>query len=117
MITPKIPPKEPKHVYKLLIKIFLFDILMRVTPPLSIFAISIVAVAAYKVSPTRAKRKIKSASIDIRQKLSNWIKPEEQEEELVDEYEFNENGSIEQDAKKNMEEREADDKSYPPETI
>ena len=117
MITPKVPPKKPKHVYKLLIKIFLFDILMRVTPPLSIFALSIVAVAAYKVSPTRAKRKIKSASIDIRQKLSNWIKPEEQEEELVDEYEFNEHGSIEQDAKKNMEEREADDKSYPPETI
>ena len=32
-----------------------------------------------------------------------------------DEYEFNENGSIEQDAKKNMEEREKDDKNYPPE--
>ena len=116
MITPKVPPKKPKHVYKLLIKIFLFDILMRVTPPLSIFAFSIAAVAAYKVSPTRAKRKIKSASIDIRQKLADWIRPDEEDIEEVDEYTFNENGSIEQDAKRNMEEREADDKNYPPET-
>jgi len=117
MITPKVPPKKPKHVYKLLIKILLFDALMRLTPPLSIFALSVVVVAVYKASPTRARRKIKSASIDIRQKLSDWIKPDEQDiEEPIDEYEFNENGSIEQDAKKNMEQREADDKSYPPET-
>ena len=116
MITPKVPPKKPKHVYKLLIKIFLFDILMRVTPPLSIFALSIVAVAAYKVSPTRAKRKMKSAATDIRQKLADWIRPNDKEDiEEVDEYTFNENGSIEQDAKRNMEEREADDKNYPPE--
>ena len=115
MITPKIPPKEPKHVYKLLLKIFLFDILMRVTPPLSIFALSIVAVAAYKVSPTRAKRKMKSAATDIRQKLADWIRPDEEDIEEVDEYTFNENGSIEQDAKKNMEKREKDDKNYPPE--
>ena len=125
MITPKIHPKEPKHVYKLLIKIFLFDILMRVTPPLSIFALSIVAVAAYKVSPTRAKRKLKSASIDIRQKLSDWIKPDADDtSDEADwsinrdnpEYVFNENDPIVQDAKKNMEKREADDKYYPPET-
>ena len=115
MITPKIPPKEPKHVYKLLIKIFLFDILMRVTPPLSIFALSIVAVAVYKVSPTRAKRKIKSASIDIRQKLSDWIKPDVEDIEEVDEFIYNDNDPIVQDAKKNMEEREKDDKNYPPE--
>ena len=116
MITPKVPPKKPKHVYKLLIKIFLFDILMRVTPPLSIFALSIVAVAAYKVSPTRAKRKIKSASIDIRQKLSDWIKPDADEDiEEVDEFIYNDNDPIVQDAKKNMEEREKDDKNYPPE--
>jgi len=76
MITPKVPPKKPKHVHKLLIKIFLFDIIMRVTPPLSLFALSIVAVAAYKVSPTRAKRKMKSAMTDIRQQLSDWIKPD-----------------------------------------
>ena len=90
MITPKVPPKKPKHVYKLLIKIFLFDILMRVTPPLSIFALSIVAVAAYKVSPTRAKRKIKSASIDIRQKLSDWIKPDVDTGSDEDEFVFRE---------------------------
>ena len=118
MITPKVPPKKPKHVYKLLLKIFLFDVFMRLTPPLSIFAFSVAAVAAYKASPTRAKAKMKSAATDIRQKLADWIRPEEEEEDIeeVDEYTFNENGSIEQDAKKNMEEREADDKNYPPET-
>ena len=118
MITPKVPPKKPKHVYKLLLKIFLFDVFMRLTPPLSIFAFSVAAVAAYKASPTRAKTKIRSATTDIRQKLADWIRPEEEEEDIeeVDEYTFNENGSIEQDAKKNMEEREADDKNYPPET-
>ena len=118
MITPKVPPKKPKHVYKLLLKIFLFDVFMRLTPPLSIFAFSVAAVAAYKASPTRAKAKMKSAATDIRQKLADWIRPEEEEEDIeeVDEYTFNENGSIEQDAKKNMEQREADDKNYPPET-
>ena len=115
MITPKVPPKKPKHVYKLLLKIFLFDVFMRLTPPLSIFAFSVAAVAAYKASPTRAKTKMKSAATDIRQKLADWIKPDEEDIEEVDEYTFNENGSIEQDAKKNMEQREADDKNYPPE--
>ena len=115
MITPKVPPKKPKHVYKLLLKIFLFDVFMRLTPPLSIFAFSVAAVAAYKASPTRAKTKIRSAATDIRQKLADWIRPEEEDIEEVDEYTFNENGSIEQDAKRNMEEREADDKNYPPE--
>ena len=115
MITPKVPPKKPKHVYKLLIKIFLFDILMRVTPPLSIFALSIVAVAAYKVSPTRAKRKMKSAANDIRQKLADWIRPDEEDIEEVDEFVYNDNDPTVQDAKKNMENREKDDKNYPPE--
>ena len=116
MITPKVPSKKPKHVYKLLLKIFLFDVFMRLTPPLSIFSLSVVAVAAYKASPTRAKTKMKSAATDIRQKLADWIRPDEEDIEEVDEYTFNENGSIEQDAKRNMEEREADDKNYPPET-
>ena len=116
MITPKVPPKKPKHVYKLLYKILLFDVLVRITPPLSIFALSVAAVAAYKASPTRAKTKMKSAATDIRQKLADWIRPDEEDIEEVDEYTFNENGSIEQNAKKNMEEREADDKNYPPET-
>ena len=117
MITPKVPPKQSRSTRKFLFTVLVFDSLMRLTPPLSIFALSTVAVAAYKVSPERARTKIKSAMFDIRKSISSWIKPEEQEEELVDEYEFNEHGSIEQDAKKNMEEREADDKSYPPETI
>lgn len=117
MITPKVPPKQSRFTRKFLFTVLVFDSLMRLTPPLSIFALSTVAVAAYKVSPDRAKTKIKSAMFDIRKSISSWIKPEEQEEELVDEYEFNEHGSVEQDAKKNMEEREADDKSYPPETI
>jgi hypothetical protein len=122
MITPKVPPKKPKHVYKLLLKIFLFDVFMRLTPPLSIFAFSVAAVATYKASPTKAKRKIKSAATDIRQKLADWIRPDEEdtsENWSVNrddpEYVFNENGPIEQDAKKNMEQREADDKNYPPE--
>ena len=116
MITPKVLPKKTKHVYKLLYKILLFDVLVRITPPLSIFALSVAAVAAYKASPTRAKTKMKSAATDIRQKLADWIRPDEEDIEEVDEYTFNENGSIEQDAKKNMEKREADDKNYPPET-
>ena len=115
MITPKAPPKKPKHVYKLLLKIFLFDVFMRLTPPLSIFAFSVAAVAAYKASPTRAKAKMKSAATDIRQKLADWIRPDEEDIEEVDEYTFNENGSIEQDAKNQMERREEDDKNYPPE--
>ena len=116
MITPKVPPKKPKHVYKLLLKIFLFDVFMRLTPPLSIFAFSVAAVAAYKASPTRAKAKMKSAATDIRQKLSDWIKPNEEDIEEIDEFVYNDNDPIVQDAKKNMEKREADDKSYPPET-
>ena len=115
MITPKIPPKKPKHVYKLLIKIFLFDILMRLTPPLSIFALSIAAVTAYKVSPKTTKRHMKSAATDIRQKLADWIRPDEEDIEEIDEFVYNDNDPIVQDAKKNMEKREADDKNYPPE--
>ena len=116
MITPKVPPKKPKHVYKLLIKIFILDVFMRLTPPLSIFSLSVVAVAAYKASPTRAKRKMKSAATDIRQKLADWIRPDEEDIEEVDEYTFNENGPIEQDAKNQMDKGcWKDDKNYPPE--
>ena len=120
MITPKVPPKKPKHVYKLLIKIFILDVFMRLTPPLSIFALSVAAVAAYKASPTKAKRKMKSAATDIRQKLADWIRPDEkdikEDIEEVDEFVYNDNDPIVQDAKRNMEKREADDKNYPPET-
>jgi hypothetical protein len=89
---------------------------MRLTPPLSIFAFSVAAVAAYKASPTRAKRKMKSATTDIRQKLADWIRPDEEDIEEVDEFVYSDNDPIVQDAKKNMEQREADDKNYPPET-
>ena len=89
---------------------------MRVTPPLSIFAFSIAAVAAYKVSPKTTKRHMKSAATDIRQKLADWIKPDEEDIEEIDEFVYNDNDPIVQDAKKNMENREADDKYYPPET-
>ena len=115
MITPKVPPKKPKHVYKLLYKILLFDVLVRITPPLSIFVLSVAAVAAYKASPTKAKAKIKSATTDIRQKLADWIRPDEEDIEEVDEFVYSDNDPIVQDAKKNMEQREADDKNYPPE--
>ena len=116
MITPKVPPKQSRSTRKFLFTVLVFDSLMRLTPPLSIFAFSVAAVAAYKASPTRAKAKMKSAATDIRQKLADWIRPNDKEDiEEVDEYTFNENGPIEQDAKKNMEEREADDKNYPPE--
>ena len=116
MITPKVSPKKPKHVYKLLVKIFLFDVFMRLTPPLSIFAFSVAAVAAYKVSPKTTKKHMKSAVTDIRQKLANWIKPDADDDiEEVDEFIYNDNDPIVQDAKKKMEKREADDKNYPPE--
>jgi len=124
MITPKVPPKKPKHVYKLLYKILLFDVLVRITPPLSIFVLSVAAVAAYKASPTKAKAKMKSAATDIRQKLADWIRPDEEdtsENWSVNrddpEYVFNENGPIEQDAKNQMDKGcWKDDKNYPPET-
>ena len=115
MITPKVPPKKPKHVYKLLYKILLFDVLVRITPPLSIFVLSVAAVAAYKASPTKAKAKMKSATTDIRQKLADWIRPDEEDIEEVDEFVYSDNDPIVQDAKKNMEQREVDDKNYPPE--
>ena len=115
MITPKVPPKKPKHVYKLLYKILLFDVLVRITPPLSIFVLSVAAVAAYKASPTKAKAKMKSATTDIRQKLADWIRPDEEDIEEVDEFVYSDNDPIVQDAKKNMEQREKDDKNYPPE--
>ena len=123
MITPKVPPKQSRSTRKFLFTVLVFDSLMRLTPPLSIFALSTVAVAAYKVSPNKAKAKIKSAMFDIRKSISTWIKPDEEDNSENwsinrdnPEYEFNENGSIEQDAKRNMEKREADDKYYPPET-
>ena len=60
---------------------------------------------------------MKSATTDIRQKLADWIRPDEEDIEEVDEYTFNENGPIEQDAKNQMDKGcWKDDKNYPPET-
>ena len=116
MITPKVPPKQSRSTRKFLFTVLVFDSLMRLTPPLSIFALSVAAVTAYKVSPKTSKKHMKSAVTDIRQKLSDWIKPDADEDiEEVDEFIYNDNDPIVQDAKKNMEEREKDDKNYPPE--
>ena len=113
---------KSKNIYHLLYLILIFDAIMRITPPLSLFAVSVVAVAAYKASPKRAKKKIKSAVFDIRKNLSDWINPETIPEEDTserdpDDYVFNEDGDIEQKAKRNMERNDMDDKSYPPEAV
>ena len=98
---------------------------MRITPPLSLFAVSVVAVAAYKSSPTETKRQIKSTIKQIRKDLSKWIDPdktpatepsEDTFERDPDDYVFNEDGPLEQEVKRNMERNDIDDKSYPPET-
>ena len=114
-------PNKPKNIYHLLYIVLIFDAIMRITPPLSLFAVSVVAVAVYKASPKRAKKKIKSAVFDIRKNLSDWINPEttpdkDTSEKDPDNYVFNENGPLEQEAKRNMEKNDIDDKSYPPET-
>ena len=114
-------PNKPKNIYHLLYLILIFDAIMRITPPLSLFAVSVVAVAAYKASPKRAKKKIKSTVFNIRKNLSDWINPEtipdkDTSEKDPDDYVFNENGPLEQEAKRNMERNDIDDKSYPPET-
>ena len=116
---------KPKNIYHLLYLILIFDAIMRITPPLSLFAVSVVAVAAYKSSPTETKRQIKSTIKQIRKDLSRWIDPdktpatepsEDTSEKDPDNYVFNEDGPLEQEAKRNMERNDMDDKLYPPET-
>ena len=116
---------KPKNIYHLLYLILVFDAIMRITPPLSLFAVSVVAVAAYKSSPTETKRQIKSTIKQIRKDLSRWIDPdktpatepsEDTSEKDPDNYVFNEDGPLEQEVKRNMERNDMDDKSYPPET-
>ena len=92
--------KTKRPVRKLLFSILIFDALMRITPPLSIFALSVAAAAAYKVSPNKAKDTFKSTISDIRTQLSDWIKPDDSDPVV----EVN-----------NMD-VDVDDKSYPPET-
>lgn len=103
-------PNKPKNIYHLLYLILIFDAIMRITPPLSLFAVSVVAVAAYKSSPTETKKQIKSTIKQIRKDLSRWIDPDKRSatkpptksetDKDPDEYEFNEEGDIEQNAKK-----------------
>ena len=103
-------PNKPKNIYHLLYIVLIFDAIMRITPPLSLFAVSVVAVAAYKSSPTETKRQIKSTIKQIRKDISRWIDPDKtpatkpptksETDKDPDEYEFDEEGDIEQDAKK-----------------
>ena len=125
MITPKIPPKKPRY-RGLLWKILIFDILMRLTPPLTFIALSVSGVALYKSAPPETKSKAKATFNSIRTKLSDWLRPEDIEEPDTqevhnfdkdsDEYEFDENGDMERKAQDVEFRKDPDDKSYPPES-
>ena len=93
--------KTKRPVRKLLFSILILDALMRITPPLSIFALSVAAAAAYKVSPNKAKDTFKSTISDIRTQLSDWIKPDDSDPVV----------------EVNDMDVDVDDKSYPPETV
>jgi len=114
MITPKVPPKKPRY-RGLLWKILIFDILMRLTPPLTFIALSVTGVALYKSAPAETKTKAKATFNSLRSKLSDWIKPRESEE-VIDEYDFDENGEMEQQVQRNQDKDDPDDKFYPPES-
>ena len=117
MITPKIPPKKPRY-RGLLWKILIFDILMRLTPPLTFIALSVTGVALYKSAPPETKSKAKATFNSIRTKLSDWLRPEDTEEE-IEEYEFQEDGEMEQqvqEAQGSKSYLDPDDKFYPPES-
>ena len=72
MITPKTPSKKPASLRGFLFKTLLFDAAMRITPPLSIFALAITGAAVYKVSPEKARKTIKSTVLDLRNQLSEF---------------------------------------------
>ena len=114
MITPKTPPKRSRY-RGLLWKILIFDILMRLTPPLTFIALSVTGVALYKSAPPETKSKAKATFNSIRTKLSDWLRPENTEEE-IEEYEFDEEGEIELKAQDVEFRKDPDDKSYPPES-
>ena len=114
MITPKTPPRRSRY-RGLLWKILIFDILMRLTPPLTFIALSVSGVALYKSAPPETKSKAKATFNSIRTKLSDWLRPEDIEEE-IEEYEFNEDGEIEQQVQGNQDKDDPDDRSYPPES-
>ena len=105
MITPKTPSKKPASLRGFLFKTLLFDAAMRITPPLSIFALAITGAAVYKVSPEKARKTIKSTVLDLRNQLSNWIKPNEDDGFIESDYVYEcSNDDV-----------DVDDKSYPPE--
>ena len=106
MITPKTPSKKPASLRGFLFKTLLLDAAMRVTPPLSIFAVALVGAAVYKVSPDKAKKTIKSTVLDLRNQLSDWVKPN------VDDG-FTESDYVYECSNDDV---DTDDKSYPPET-
>ena len=105
MITPKTPPKKSATIRGFLFKTLLFDAAMRITPTLSIFVVALTGAAIYKVSPAKAKKTIKSTVLDLRNQLSDWVKPNEDNE-------FNESDYV---YKCSNDDVDVDDKSYPPE--
>ena len=115
MITPKTPPKRSRY-RGLLWKILIFDILMRLTPPLTFIALSVTGVALYKSAPPETKSKAKTTFNSIRTKLSDWLRPEDTEEE-IEEYEFQEDGEMEQQVQEAQDRDDPDDKFYPPESV
>jgi hypothetical protein len=119
MITPKTPSKKPASLRGFLFKTLLFDAAMRITPPLSIFALAITGAAVYKVSPEKARKTIKSTVLDLRNQLSDWIRPSESDHFNQDDYAYECSGSDVDDFPDtdwNPDDVDTDDKSYPPET-
>ena len=127
MITPRTPPKRSRY-RGLLWKILIFDILMRLTPPLTFIALSVTGVALYKSAPPETKSKAKATFNSIRTKLSDWLRPEDIEEPDIqemsdfdkdsDEYEFDEEGGeMEQQVQEAQDRDDPDDKFYPPESV
>ena len=84
---------------------------MRLTPPLTFIALSVTGVALYKSAPPETKSKAKATFNSIRTKLSDWLRPEDVEEE-IEEYEFNEDGEIEQQVQGNQDKDDPDDKMH-----
>ena len=121
MITPKTPSKKPASLRGFLFKTLLFDAAMRITPPLSIFALAITGAAVYKVSPEKARKTIKSTVLDLRNQLSDWIRPSESDHFNQDDYAYECSGSDvddypDPDSDWQPGDVDTDDKSYPPET-
>ena len=117
MITPK-TPKKSATIRGFLFKTLLFDTAMRITPPLSIFAVALTGAVIYKVSPAKAKKTIKSTVLDLRNQLSDWVKPNEDDLESWSINRDNPDYATESDYvyECSNDDVDIDDKSYPPET-